>query len=122
MKEEVAEGVEELASVEERQERWMCIRFGAYWISSTLATIVFLAFTYFMSMVPGVPTVQKLWMLCVGGCLLIVPLLIGAWRFNTTEAPIRIHLFATFLGALSLIELAVCIVGMIQVSLATPIH
>ena len=49
------------------------MRLEVYWAMSILATAVFLFFTSMM-MVPGVPSVDKYWMLSTAGVLLAVSL------------------------------------------------
>ena len=97
------------------------IRQRVYWALSVLATIISLMFIYVMSMVPGVPSVQKLWMLSVASALLVLSLGVGTWRSRTTEAPVLAWPFGTVMSVLLFLELAVCIIGVFQVSLGNPI-
>jgi len=76
-----------MSEPDERAERSKRVRFHSYWISAILATLVLLMFAYVMSMVPGVPRGQKLWMLSIAGVLLASSLGIGVWKFRTSEAP-----------------------------------
>jgi hypothetical protein len=102
-------------------DRGQKTRLRLYWALSVFASIVFLMFIYVMSMVPGVPSVQKLWMLSVSGSLSAVSLGVGMWKFRTTEAPTLARPIETVVGVLLLLELTVCIIGIFQVSLSTTI-
>jgi hypothetical protein len=110
----------EMSEPDQREKGSKRIRFGAYWTSAALATIVFLMFIYVMSMVPGVPPGQKLWMLSVAGGLLVASLGIGVWKFRTTEAPIMAWPLGTVVGVALSLELAECVIGVFQVCSATP--
>ena len=105
----------------EEGDRGGKIRQRVYWALSVLATIVSLMFIYVMSVVPGVPSVQRLWMLFVAAALLVLSLGVGTWKFRTTEAPVLAWPFGTVMCLLLFLELAVCIIGMFQASLANPI-
>jgi hypothetical protein len=93
-------------------------RFWAYWISAMLSTLVFLVFTYTMSMVPGIDPGRKLWMLTIEIVLLAVPLGLGIWKFRATDAPLAAGRMHLIIGVLIILELAVCIVSVFQVAMA----
>lgn len=101
-----------------REVRGKKIRFRMYWILSGLATLVWLAFTYVMSMVPGVYPEQKLWMLSVAGALLAASLGIGIWKFRTSEVPFMAWPLGPIVGVVLILELAECVIGIFRVSLA----
>jgi hypothetical protein len=104
-------------STEGHQEtRTSRIRSYMYWISSVLATLVFLMFAYVMSMVPGVPLSQKLWMLSIAGTLLIASLGIGAWKFWTDKVPLMAWPLGPIVGVVLLLELAECIISIFQLA------
>ena len=98
------------------------VQYRGYWALSALTTIIVLIFIYIMSMVPGVPSVQKLWMLSIAGALSALSIGVGTWKFRTIEAPILDWPFGILMGVLLFLELSVCIFGVFQVSQAPPIH
>ena len=95
------------------------ILFRAYWIAGVLATLVFLMFTYTMSMVPGIYASQKLWMLAIEIGLLALSLGLGLWGFRTSEAPFTAGRFGLIVGVVLILELALCIISVFQVAIAT---
>jgi hypothetical protein len=99
--------------------RSLQIRIRLYGASAALATLVFLAFTYVMSMVPGIYPGQKLWMLAIEIGLLIVSLGLGIWGFRTSEAPFTAGRLGTIVGVVLILELALCIISVFQVAAAT---
>src|SRR5437868_4941421 len=94
-------------------------RFRAYWISAALSTLVFLMFTYTMSMVPGIYASQKLWMLAIEIGLLALSLGLGLWGFRTSEAPFTAGKSGLIVGVVLILELALCVVSVFQVATST---
>jgi len=92
------------------------IRSFAYWILSAIATLIFLMFTYVMSMVPGLYLHEKLLMLVTAGVLLVASLGIGLWKFRTNSAPVMAWPVGPIVCVVLLFELAECIIGIFQVS------
>ncbi|MEO6828538.1 MAG: hypothetical protein ABI164_01915 [Acidobacteriaceae bacterium] len=72
----------ETTAQDDKEVRRQHIRFRAYWISAVVATLIFLLFTYVMSMTPGLYPHEKLWMLATAGVLPGVSLVIGVWKFR----------------------------------------
>ena len=105
----------------QNEERSGQFRLRAYWIASALGTVVFLLFVYVMMMVPGVPAAQKIWMLSIAGVLLVLPLVIGVWRFGTSDALVMTRPLGPVVWVLLLLELGVCVLGVFQV-IAAPVH
>ena len=95
------------------------IRYRVYWISSFLATVVFGLVLFLIFIVPGVPTVQKLWMYCSAGVLIALSLVVGTWRFESTEAPITLWPAGTLIAVILGVEFIVCLAGLFQVGFAT---
>jgi len=96
-------------------------RYRLYWISSLFSTFVFSLVLFVIFTVPGVPKLQKLSMYAAAGLFLALSLVVGIWRFESTEAPITFWPAGTLTGVFLGAELAVCVVGLIQVALATNI-
>ena len=92
-------------------------RYWVFWISSAAATIIFLLFMATMLMVPGVFPTSKIWMLSIAGVASAISLSVGVWRFGTTDAPVMDWPIGPVLGVILLIELAECILSVIQLSL-----
>jgi hypothetical protein len=86
-----------------------------YWISSLVATLIFLFFMTTMLMVPGVLPGTKVWMLSIAGTALVVSLCIGAWKFGSTDAPLAAHRLGPFVGVLLLVELAMRLISIFQI-------
>jgi len=68
-----------------------------------------------MMMVPGIPDVDKLWMLSIASFLVLIPLLVGAWKFSSTDAPLTSWPMGPLVSMALLLELAICIWGFIEV-------
>jgi hypothetical protein len=105
----------QMTEPDHRKERTKRIRLRMYWISSALATLVFLMFVYVMSVVPGIYPGEKLWMLSVAGVMLAASLGIGVWKFRTSEALFMTSPLGAALSMVLLLELAVCIASVFQV-------
>ena len=105
----------ELAELGDREERIKRIRSRFFWISATVATIVFLMFSYTMMMVPGIPTHQKLWMVAIEIGLLSVPFGIRIWEIRTSESTF-VGGFRTGMGLLIILELAWCFIGLFELA------
>jgi hypothetical protein len=110
-----------LPEPDENEECHGRVQFRAYWISSALATVVFLLFVYVMMMVPGVPAADKLWMLSIAGGLLAASLGTGIWKFRTTDAPITAWPLGPVVWLFLLLELGICALGVFQV-IAAPLR
>jgi hypothetical protein len=91
-------------------------RLHVYWVTSAIATLIFLLFFFEMMMVPGVPSADKLWRLSIAGALLAVPLCVGTWKFATTEAPIMEWPSGTVVAVLLCLEFAMCIINIFGVA------
>jgi hypothetical protein len=89
------------------------IRFRIYRIWSVVATILFLFFMTTMLMVPGVLPSAKLWMLTIAGISVAVPLVIGVWKFSSTDAPVMEWPLGPLLGVILLGELAECVISVV---------
>jgi hypothetical protein len=92
------------------------IRFWSYWISSVLATLVFLLFMATMLMVPGVLPSAQLWMVSVAGVALAKSVGIGVWKPGRTEAPIMEWPLGPAMGVILLLELAECVLSVFHLS------
>jgi hypothetical protein len=90
-------------------------QFRTYWISSALATVIFLLSVYVMMMVPGVRAADKLWMLSIAGGLLAASLGTGIWKFRTTNAPITAWPLGPVVWLFLLLQLGICVLGVFQV-------
>jgi hypothetical protein len=84
-----------------------------YWISSVVATIVFLVVLFFLLMVPGVTASEKLLTLSVAGLLLASSLAIGLWGFRTRDVPVMRWPAGPPVGVFVALELAYCLAGLI---------
>jgi hypothetical protein len=93
------------------------IRLRIYLVSSALATLIFLLFVFLLMMVPGVPPVQKIWMLSIAAIFFSVPLVIGTWKFNTTEAPLTVWPVGTVVFVILMLEMAVCLINIVDLVL-----
>ena len=109
----------EMAMQDAREFRSRQIRFRLYWMSASLATLVFLTFTYVMAMVPGIYKGQKLWMFAIEISLLIVSLGLGTWGFKTREVPFTTGRLGLVVGVVLILEIAECIIGVFQVAATT---
>jgi len=90
-------------------------RFHCFWISTVLSTLIFLLFA-FISMVPGMlPSDQRL-LYSIVSLLLISSLLIGLWRFGTTDAPMAQRPLGPLLGVVLGTELVICIATLIKIT------
>jgi hypothetical protein len=95
------------------------VRFWMYWISAVIATLVFLLFMATMLMVPGILSSTKMWMLSVAGGSVAISLVIGVWRFGSTEAPVMAWPLGALMGVVLLLELAECAIGVIRFAMTT---
>jgi hypothetical protein len=86
-------------------------RFWMYWVSSVLATLIFLFSTTTMLMVPGVLPSAKLWMLSIAGFAAAVSLCIGMWKFGSTEAPVMIWPLGPISRVVLLVEMTMCAIS-----------
>ena len=59
--------------------------------------------------VPGVDGATKLLLLSFTGLLLVVPLIIGVWKFRETEAPIMARPFGPIVGVALLLQFVLSI-------------
>jgi hypothetical protein len=91
-----------------------------YWISAAISTLLFLLFMATMLMVPGIMPSTKMWMLSVVGFAAAISLLVGTWRFGSTEAPVTVWPLGPILGVVLLLELAYCVINVFL--LATRAH
>jgi len=91
------------------------LRRQIYWAMSGTATLIFSAFVYLMMMVPGIPASQKLYMLFIAAVLLVLPLLVAAWKFSSTDAPLMSWPFGPLVSVVLLIELAWCLAGFVEI-------
>ena len=101
----------EMGTEHYREPRSNRIRFWMYWISSGIATLIFLLFMATMLMVPGVLPSTKLWMLSVAGAAAAISLSVGVWRFGSTEAPVMAWPLGPVMGVVLLLELAECAIS-----------
>jgi hypothetical protein len=90
-------------------------RFWMYWVSSVVATLIFLFFMTMMLMVPGVLPDAKLWMLSIAGLAATVSLVIGMWKFGSTEAPVTAWPLGPISGVVLFIEVAMCTVSVVLI-------
>jgi hypothetical protein len=91
------------------------LRFQLYWALSGLATLVFLLFVFLMMMVPGVPDTDKLWMLSISSVLLLIPLLVGVWKFDSSDAPLTSWPLGPLVSVILLIELTWCVASLVAI-------
>ena len=84
-----------------------------YWITSVLATLVYVVVVLLLLIVPGVEPTVKIWLLLPLGVLLATPLAIGVWRFKEGGAPISIRPFGQVVGVVLSLELAHCVIGLV---------
>jgi hypothetical protein len=90
-------------------------RFWMYWISSVVATLIFLLFMATMMLVPGVLPGAKLQMLSIAGIALAISLGIGVWRPIATDAPLAGQPLGPAMGVILLVELAICIMSVFKI-------
>ena len=84
-------------------------RLNLYWLLSGVATLAYLLVVGGLMTVPGVDGATKLLLLSFTGLLLAVPLIIGAWKFRETEAPIMARLFGPIVGVTLLLQFVLSI-------------
>jgi len=89
------------------------MRSWTYWISAAASTLLFLNFMATIQMVPGIAAFTKVWMLSVAGVAVAISLAVGTWRPNSTEAPVTIWPLGSMVCVVLLLELAVCVVGVV---------
>lgn len=107
----------------EDDDRYRRIRLRAYWAASAVATFIYLLIVFSLLMVPGVESAVKLWLLSVSAILLATPLVIGTWRFRTTEAPLTVWPLGPVVGVILMLEFVNCVIQVIaQVLLALRPH
>lgn len=97
-------------------------RFWMYWISSLLATIIFLFFMTTMLMVPGVLPGAKLSMLSIAGVAVAISLGIGVWKFSSTDAPVTAWPLGPLVGVILLGELAECVISVVLLLRNSHLH
>ena len=90
------------------------LRLRCYWFFAAFSTAVFLLFTAFMMNVPGVSVSSRLWMLAIAAAVLLTSLFVGAWRFNSTNAPLTRSASETAAAVIIVLELLICITGAIE--------
>jgi len=94
------------------------MRFHAYWISSVLSILVFLLLMYWAAMLqfpPGqFPLVVGLLICTISAILSGVSLLIGFWKFRTSDAPAIKWPSGPLLCIPLVLELGLSIIGIIQ--------
>jgi len=105
-----ADAVEEDEAVQPRRTR-----FWLYWISSAVATLMFLFFMTVMLMVPGVSPSAELQMLSIAGIALAASICIGVWKPSTTDAPLAAQPVGAVMGVILLIELAMCVLSICKI-------
>ena len=66
-------------------------------------------------MVPGILPGEKRWMFGTDAILLVCALIIGLWRFQTTDAPISQLPVGSVLGVIVILEIIFCIAALIGV-------
>lgn len=88
-------------------------RFCVYWISSAVATLIFVLFMITMLMVPGVMLSAELWMLSIAGVASAVSLGVGMWKFGRTEAPVTTWPLGPISGVVLLVELVMCAINIL---------
>ncbi len=104
-------------SEEFREARMRRVRSWTYWISAVISTLIFLFFMSIMMTVPGVPASEKIWMLSVAGIALAIPLVVGIWRFSSTEAPAMVWPLGPIAGVVLLLELAECVLSVVHLAI-----
>lgn len=84
-------------------------RLNLYWLLSGVATLAYLLVVGGLMTVPGVDGATKLLLLSFTGLLLVVPLIIGVWKFRETEAPIMARPFGPIVGVALLLQFVLSI-------------
>ena len=97
----------------DRVQNARIIRFWMYWITSILSTLLFLSLMTTMMMVPGVSSGEKVLMLSVAGAAIAVALVIGVWRFASTDAPVMTWPLGPIMGVILLCEFAECVASIV---------
>jgi hypothetical protein len=92
-------------------------RLHVYWVLSALATFIYLLFVFMLMMVPGVYSGDKLWLISFAAVLLSVPMIIGIWKFNTSEAPIAVWPLGTVVFVILMLEMAICLIQIVTLML-----
>jgi hypothetical protein len=90
-------------------------RFWMYWISSVVATLIFLFFMTAIMLVPGVLPIEKVLMLSIAGIAIAVSLGVGAWKPITTDAPLAAQPLGPVMGVILFIELTMCIISIFEI-------
>jgi membrane-associated HD superfamily phosphohydrolase len=84
-------------------------RYWLYWISSVVATLIFLFFMTTMLLVPGILATAKLEMLSIVGIVTVISICIGVWKPSATDAPLAAPPLGPAMGVILLAELAMCL-------------
>jgi hypothetical protein len=107
----------------EDDDQYRRIRLRAYWTASAVATFIYLLIVFSLLLVPGVVSAVKLWLLSVSAALLATPLIIGTWKFRSTEAPLTVWPWGPVVGVILMLEFVNCMIQVIaQVLLALRLH
>ena len=92
-------------------------RFSVFVLSFVVAFTVFLFFTALMMSVPGVLVSSKMKMLTISVIGAGISLVIGIWKFESTDAPITHYPVGPILCIILFLELGVCIFNLIDMYL-----
>jgi len=95
------------------------VRLWTFWMSSLGSTILFFLFMATMMVVPGILLETKLWMLSLAGLAAAISLVIGLWRFASTDAPVADRPFGPIIAVVLLIEMAECGISLVQLAKVT---
>lgn len=90
-------------------------RFRAYWFLSALGTLLCLLSAAIVLFVPVLPE-EMLTILLLTAVAVAASLGIGIWKPGTTEAPVTARPLGPVVGAVLLLELGWCVLGIITVT------
>jgi hypothetical protein len=90
-------------------------RFYGFLASAIFSSLLFALFMFTCLMVPGILPSEYRWMFGSDAVLLTCSLIVGLWRFATTDAPISRQPIGPVLGVIVTLELAYCIATLISV-------
>ena len=97
-------------------------RKNLYWLFSACATLSYLLILTSLMLVPGSDPATNRVLLTFAAFMLALSLLVGIWRFGTTDAPITSGQFGIFVGVIVILQLGLCVTQLIAQLVALRNH
>ena len=102
-----------MSSEPEEENQGHKTRLRVFWMTSVLATFIYVIIGFFLLMVPGVEPVDELWLLLFSAVILATPLVIGSWKFWGGQAPITMRPFGRLVGVVLMLLFVNCVIQVI---------